>query len=449
MVMTANFLAEWRREGRDVYPVADLLWPGGTAYYSSSPCLFYDPRVLDGGWGDVGPAVAIRPPGALQVLSTTLKLDDPTRSITQILKGSADPRRSRMLLRVASPRLTNQADWYTFFDGIVQDWSYEGTSVTIKGGTDDRPLLGYIPKVPVLKGAFSGAPAASLGTYLPIIYGIHDSSSLSGSGMVPTVCISFDGTLGYRYCPTIGRAHAVPRVYLNNVSKTIVADPPGAGQVSITYPVYGGLQITSINFGTAPAATDVVTCDIEGMTVDGTTSTGVILNPVDQLKHLLVNFVWGDWRSGPWKADSSAPIDTTTFAVASTYASQFGYEGSRKYGGTTQQIQAIQAIQDWLSSHQMMRLFWLRPGKLGCCAFDHRFPGYLSSPWIKEEQDQALGSSLVQAVDASQLVQRVNVSYLWGEVDQKYWQSLTVQDIRVPEAASQGMSWSWSSSRFV
>jgi hypothetical protein len=97
----------------------------------------------------------------------------------------------------------------------------------------------------------------------------------------------------------------------------------------------------------------------------------------------------------------------------------------------------------------MLRLFWTRAGQLGCCALDHRSPGYLETPWIKEEQDGALGSSLVQTVDASQVVQRVNMSYLWGEADSKYWASLSVQDLRVTEKTAESMQWPWSSSRYV
>ena len=448
--MTAAFKAEMQREGREIYPLADLGYPDSPFYnyFSSSPCLNYNPIVIEGGWGDVRQGIAIRPPGSLERLSTTLKLDDTDRSVTRILKGRYDPRRTRLLMRWGSPRLAT-ADWFTFFDGILSDWTYEGTSVTLNAGTDDRALHGFIPKQPILAGAFRGAPAASLGTYLPIVYGIHDSSSLSGTGMIPTVCISYDATLGYRYSPTIGKGKSVPRVWVGSSAQTIVADPPANGQVSITYPIYGGLQVTSINFGTAPAATDVIRCDIEGLTVDGTSTGAVILNPCDQLKHLLVNFVFGDWRSGAWLADSTAPVDASAFAVAGTFAAQFGYEGSRIYGGSSTQVIAGQVIQDFLQSHPMLRLYWTRAGKLGCVALDHRSPGYIAAPWIKEEQDASLGSSLVQVVDASQLVQRVNMSYLFGEADSKYWASLSVQDLRVAEKTAESMQWPWSSSRFV
>jgi len=454
--MTAAFLAEMRREGREIYPLADVFWQarsGGVlstvpAYYSSSPCLHYNPLIVEGGWGNVRSGFQLRPPGSLERLTTTLKLNDIDRSITRTLKGACDQRRARMLLRLGSPRLAT-SDWYTFFDGILADWTYEGVDVTLNAGVDDRALQGFVPKQPVLAGAFRGAPATSLGIFLPFVYGIHDSSSLSGSGMVPTVCISFDATLGYRYCPTIGQARSVPRVYLNKVSKTIVADPPGAGQVSITYPIYGGLQVTSINFGTAPAATDVVTCDIEGLTVDGTTTGAVILNPVEQFKHLLVNFAFGDWRSGAWLADSTAPIDAASFAVASTYAAQLLYEGSKVYGGSTTPIVVGQVVQDFLQSHPMLRLYWAPTGKLRCIALDHRYLGYLDAPWIKEEQDLSEGSSLVQPVDGSSVMQRVNLSYLRGEADGKYWSSLAVQDLRVVEKTAESLQWPWSSSRYV
>jgi hypothetical protein len=448
-LMTANFLAEIRREGREIYPVADVYWNDNTmGYYSSSPVLHYNPIVVESGWSDIRQAIAIRPPGSLERLTADLRVDDSDRTITRMLQGSTNMRRSRVLWRWACPTL-DVADWFTLFDGILQDWAYDRTTIVLRSRTDDQALEGYIPKVPIIKGSFPGAPATSLGVYLPIVYGIHDSASLSGTGMVPAVCTSLDGTLGYRYCPTMGKASSLTAVYLNGSAKTIVADPPGAGQVSVTYPIQGGTQITSINFGTATTSSDVVTCDIEGLTVDGTSGGSVILNPVDQLQHFLVNFVFGDWRSGDWLDPATAPIDTASFQLVSTFAAQFAYEGSRKYGGDTKQTRAIETLNDWLQSHPMMRMYWTKAGDLACAVIDHRSPGYLSTPWIIEEQDQMLGSSFKQDHDATQMVSRINASYLWGEHDQKYWSSLAVQDINVPEQTSENMQWVWSSSRYV
>jgi hypothetical protein len=439
-----------------LFPVLTVYWPSwtGTKHYATEDYL--GPGLTAAGrikTIPVNPKSAMsRRPAELATQSMDVTLIDDLANgmdLTQILMGQADPRRSRVVLRIASSDLA-EADWLTRFDGVLGDWDGLGTgAVTLHCKTDRRPLLGRLPKTQITKGALPGAPNTSLGIYLPCILGIHDSQNLSGAGMVEAVCISMDATLGYRYCPTIGKAKSVPRVYLNGNTKTIVADPPGAGQVSITYPIKGGAQLTSINFGTATIATDVVTCDIEGLTTDGTSTGPVILNPADQMRWVLVNLVYGDWRSGAYLADSTAPIDSSAWALAATYMQTFRDEGSIRLGGDRDPPRAGEILNNWLKGEPLIRGLWTVGSELAALPFSHLSPGaYVTSP-ILDTYLHAF-ERLDYGETEEGLVSQVSINHLYGGDGQPN-ATLIIQDYYawVQEQVAETINMPYSSARFV
>jgi hypothetical protein len=443
MGMSDNFLAELDAEKNpSVVPVADLYFlsgAGGTHSVSSEPFQHYRQEVAEGGFGNVKSAVAARP-SDLGPQSLSLTLLDRDFYYTKLLKGRYKARRSRVLCRMAHPDLAEE-DWYTFFDGVLDSWESANGTVTLSCRTDDSALRGYIPKVQVLKGAFPGAPDTSLGIYIPIILGIHDAQGLTSQGMIPTVCISQDATLGYKYAVTLGTAASVPRVYKNGSLQTVTT------HYTVAQESFGGATITIISMVSSTTASDEITCDVEGLTDDGTTSGAVILDPVDQLKWICNNLIWNDWRGGSYYTD--APVDATAFAVAQSYTSAFGYEGARRYGGTTDQTRGLDAVNGWLRSHPMLRLRWTFDGSLAPVVLDHRFAGYSDDNWIDGDRDE-IAASFRYALQASGLVSKVSFQYLYGEADSKFWQSLEIQDLARWEEEKAGVSFdlSHSASRF-
>lgn len=412
MAATAAFRAEAARLGSDLFPVVTVYWPSWAGRLSYGPVDYLasvaDAVAVSGALkstSSVRSSIGARPV-ELQPQALDVVLVDRDQQISRIIKGKVDPRRSAVTLHVGSRRL-NIADWFMRFDGILTDWDIAGTMVTLHCKTDDRVLLGRIPKPQITRGAFPAAPNEVQGLYLPVVLGIHDSQALSGAGMVPTVCIAQDATYGYRYAVTIGQARSVPRVYKNGNLQTLTT------HYTVAYPIIGGIQLTTVDFVSATLATDTVTCDVEGLTTDGAAASPCILNPAEQMKWVLVNLVWNDWRTGAYFADATAPIDSAAWARAATYMQAFRDEGSMRLGGTRDTERAQDIFGKWLKSEPLVRGAWNLGGQLAVMPFSH-LPesAYVSTP-VLDAYLHAFDPIPYREADAG-LVSKVSINHLPG-----------------------------------
>ena len=439
-------LQEFRPE---FYPVLSVTWPTGVKHYAGAGVtnaigeIF--PCVVEGGWGNIRMGVSERPSSLSSIEAEVTVQDAPdglgNRLFLPLLEGSRNPRKSPAVIRWAVPDLDSSL-WYTLFTGVLDTWSQpDPMQWKLRLRTDETAIRGYVPRDAVTKGAFPGAPNTSLGIYFPWVYGIHDSSSLTGQGMVPTVPVSISATYGYKYLVSAGVCKSVPRVYKNGSLLGAV--------YAIEYPIVGGRQVTivKITSGTTVEA-DEISCDVEGLTSDGTTSGGVILSPIEQLKHALVNQVFGSWKQGAWLSDSGAPIDTGSFARAATFAQNQRYEGSWRFGGDREPVRASDLIDEWLKSHPMTRLYWMNTGKLACKFLSFVHPGYLSWPWVNGDQHE-VGSSFSYKSDSGQSINQVSMSYLHGARDDTYFATIDLQDLFSQERVTENLPLKNSAARFI
>ena len=409
--MTSNFLAATD----SAVAVADIELPsgaGGTHYVSSETFRNYRQDVLNGGFGFVGSGVLERP-SDLSSQTFTLTLADRDSYWSSLLSGRYSARRSRVLCRMAHADL-EEDDWYTFFDGVLDSWEVGSGAVTLNCKTDETALRSYIEPVPILAGAFPGAPTTSLGVYLPVVLGFHDSTGLlSSAGMVTAVPISIDATLGYKYAVSLGTCADVTDVWKNGTLLTVTT------HYTVAQETFGGTTLTVISLVSSSTESDIITCNVEGLTDDGEASGSVILSPLDQLKWICNNLIWNDWRGGAYHTD--APLDLAAFSAVESYTSAFNYEGAIRYGGTTDQTRGIDAVNDWLQSHPMLRLRWGFDGTLAPGVLDHRFGGYSDTNWVDGDRDELRGSFLYR-LQAEGLVSKVSMQYLYGEAAGKFWQ---------------------------
>jgi hypothetical protein len=445
--MSANFLAAISGvKNPPVVPVVTVDWPagnGGTAYYASEPFLYFTQRIPEGGIDNVVVAVSERP-SDLSSQTFRLSLDDKDGAITAIVEGKANIRRSRVRAQLAHAQVAS-ADWFTFFDGIVDDWQYESGVIILGCRTDEIALMGFVPKVPLLPGSVPALCASSRGIYAPVIYGIHDDQSLGADGAV--TCIPVDtsdsDSAGKFWIVGLGALKDVSRCYKNG---TLLTEGGGSDWTHTTK-VWGGTTYTVVQIVGNSKTGDTVACDVEGLTDVGAGTGGLIVGASAQLKHFLSNFVYGDWRTGSWLSDPSV-IDAASFASADSFLSKYGSEGSMYVGGTTEQTRAIDIVNGWLRSQPMIRARWSNAGELGLRVIDHASGDYVSTPWVQSERDEL--SPLQYEAVAGQLVSRVSLSYLPGQRAGKLWQSLDLQDLQLwqTEKTIEQFSLNYSAARF-
>lgn len=443
-LFSANFGAAFQPpKSLPLYPFVEIGFPGGTKLLSESGIAVpgigaYDGRIDPKGYQKPKRGVSNLNP-SLGLVSMALTVFDPDRVYQKILNGSPDPRRSTYTYYYGHPTALAKADWSVRFSGVLDKWDQPAGNADLwrlYGQTDDFRLDTMFPKKQVLKQENPLAPGTSFGSYMSAIWGTFDSLSTSGKGALVSIPISIDATAGYRYNASIGILKSIRNVFKNGALQTLTTN------YTIDFPVLFGTQITRITMVQATVAGDVITFDADGYETVGDGTGTLILNPVDQMKHRLVNFVFGDYRSGPWLADATAPIDVGSFAAASTYAGNANYEGSNHEGGTTTQRRGRDSINEWLTSWQAFKLYWTPQGKLGIVpVLNPKHPGYGTSPgWLYGPALEKGVTFMPPGIDPSSIYGRVDVKYLEDPSANKQWASLAVQDTFAQEKVLQSIT---------
>jgi hypothetical protein len=460
-LFSAAFRAAASRRGFRPILQASFTWPaptGAKAYTAEAGWgtdgVALDPRILEAASIDASAPLA---PGGISFPEASILLADRDRKITRILEGATDPKGSPCTLTWAAEGLAI-ADWHTCLSGIFDrpETANGGNAWRLFLRAQDAALQGTAPKAQILKAETPLANTVNppWGSYWPIVYGSHDAQALTGRGMVPAINWAFDApSAQWRYAPCLAFAKSIPRVYKNGTLQTLGV------HYALTHPIVGGKQITSIDLTSNPGADAVITCDIDGIEETGDGTGELILNPVRQLEHFLTNFGFGDWRFGAWGSTTSQPIDTDSLAVSKSHAGTFGFEGAMRLGGDTKTETISQIIERWLRSWLPYRGFWTEgAGRFGLRPIDHRFAGYTSpGPTVGTTtaalffrgRVHELDESFWYGKDTGKLIRRINLEYCYGGQDQKFFQSLAVQDVSQPQDVSDPYSLDFSSARIV
>jgi hypothetical protein len=245
-------------------------------------------------------------------------------------------------------------------------------------------------------------------------------------------------SVNFKYLLSLGYLKSVDAVYSDKVRKTVTSD------YTITNPIVNGKQFTLIEF-VADQADNEITADVKGYETLGDGTGTLIDDPVDQLKHLLVNFVWGDYSSGAWLPDVSAPIDTVRFTETKQFLAALNFEGSRNIYDT--QRKGIQALNEWLDNHRV-KGFWAKPGKLAIRPDDFRTTNtYIDDPWVRWDFHQQSEGVPPYDIDDLNVLDRVDISFLFDSSKNKFNRTLVVEDPSVVEGVSEQIQYVWSAAK--
>lgn len=350
----------------------------------------------------------------------------------EVAKYPNQLRRSAATIRLVSPDFAD-ADSFVVFTGILDGVSQVAPMRwRLLLRPDDGPLrstgsdTGGIPKVQLAR-YFTQMDPDVQDYFAPIIYGVHSSIGSGDRGFVP--CLLVD-TLLAKYVVSLGHIKSVTAVYVDG---TLIS----GGAYTVTFETVKGALFTIVDF-TSPQ-TGEVTADVEGLT-DNPDGTGTLLtDPALIIKHLLVNFGFGDWRSGSaWLADGTAPVDATAFTTVGTYLTTLGYECSLYVSGDAQ-AGLLDVFNKWLVYHAAYA-WWTNLGKLTVGVLDHRPPAtiYPSDPVIEGDSDE-LGA-FATPFDSQGIQREISIKYLRGAVDGKLYQTYKVVDLSVSEPVGSSLS---------
>jgi hypothetical protein len=435
--------------------LADATWvvagsAASTALYLSDGIAYargsrYEPRISD--WSDCRRGFDVRASN-LQHLEMTVTVADEDRAIRDALENGQQ-RGSPAAIWDVYPD-GDVDDVQRVFEGVLDRWAYRRGETDLILRTDDLALRNYVPTWAVTKSEWPNAPTASVGYLVPILYGTHNSSGLSGTGMLTAVPVDWTAsTIGW-YVVCAGEAKEILAVYQNGTAKTITTHYTIDYALSRAGKVYTVIKFTG---GNIPAAGDVITCDARGYETSGNTGSGttapsgiLVTNPVEQMRHLLVNFAELAWQSGAWHTvASSALVDAESWAACVQWAEQQQLEGAGYVGGGVEPQQVWDVLNAWLDTWGVFRAYWTAEGKIGLAVLDLGFPGYRSSsdpPLVRTEDE--LETSAEYEMDTTNLSDEFIASYLYDEAQGQYLGSLTVIDPSAPASATSSQQMLWA-----
>ncbi len=392
----------------------------------------YEPRVQS--FGSI-PREVSETDNQLSPVEMSVTISDTDRDFARELasyRGSI--RGSAATVRLVSPNISN-TDSFLAFEGILDSYSQpEPMQWTLKLIADDRPLrLGKVPKTAITQADWPAAHGDAIGQYLGPVYGIHNGNGTGDTGSMSALYVD---TTAYTYAWMLG-AGTITSAY----SAGVLAIESSYTATTVTK---NGKLWSIITFDTDQGDNEI-TLDVEGLTDEPDGTGTLITNPVEQLKHFLINFVWNDWRSGAYYAESTAPLAVEHFNITAEFLNAFGHRGSKRFGGT-EQLLALDAVNEWLDSHEI-KAFWTNNGKLAIRPIDHRSQRIYFSRQVMKGSETAL--QFARVFDPSNIVQKVSTQYIYNEASQKYSQTLEVSDLSVSEDVTVSRSLPWSESKVI
>jgi hypothetical protein len=376
----------------------------------------------------------------MQLNPVTVEIDDSTRTFSNILATYGNRIRGSVVTVTMAHTGVDLANWFTLYTGVLDGWKLcrGAWELTFR---NDQSLATRFPKRTLLASDFPFAKQSLYGTFLPLIYGEHDSRGITDRGMVPTLYVDRQG---FRYLVALGCV-TVNRVYKDGQLLS-------AAGYTITHPTINGHLYTLIDFTADQGPDAEITCDVTGYEGNGD-GTGATIRGTECLAHLLTNFVYGDYSGGMWPLSSHPAIHGSLQpgGRARETLIELGWDKvSRRYGGSSEQSTGLEAISEFCKSLDLVASI-TNLGKLALGFADHRYDGFTrfysdgpgESNWVRW-QEHEIGESFSLDYDRDSLATRITAQYLYDSVAGRYAQALDVKELSINEDAHVAIEMPWS-----
>lgn len=394
---------------------------GGTTYgYSgqwvaSNSFGMYKAQVIEGGFGDIKQAVSLEL-GGLQGSGTSVTIhDDTDLTLHKMMEGEygRTMKGSDARVKIVSPAIAADK-FYTAFAGEIHSVAQSQPRVwTFAIKPKDKPLRGVV-RTPIISTTdWPNAHGDAVGLRVPIVFGHHLSTGTVATGMVPTLYVD---TVGFRYLISAGNLKVITGVYIDGVKTAAAGVWAGGSSPSVNGRTYHWIDFISDQVDA------VITVDVDGVTDTGLAGGTMEANPANQLKMLLVNWVFGEYQDGVWLADSTAPIDTDSFSRTAAFFDIHNITGSRVIAGGAQ---TGATINEWSKTFQCA-VYWTNEGKIGVAPDPYCLDDiYFASPWLTEEH---CISDPKFKYSTQLLKDEVQANFLYSTADKKPFDSVRVKD---------------------
>lgn len=289
------------------------------------------------------------------------RMQDSTMSVTVLdmdgelntLVSGEFSRRTRGMvarIRIVAPDIPAEA-FYLRFSGQITHIKKTGIREYKFSLGPEAPELETFLRVPIVTVAtWPNADTTAIENRAPLVYGIHDSSSLGSRGMLPTLYVD---TVNFRYLA----AHQ----HLKDITNVFVDEVVQASGWSVENVVVEGHYYTLIVFDSDQEGS-TITFDAEGAADQGDPDNQeVIINPARQLKVILANYVFHAWNGNPsdWHDASDSPIHSQLFYIGQRFLNSRGVSGAIGIDGP---ITGLALVNKW--AEQFYPVFWTSDAKI-------------------------------------------------------------------------------------
>jgi hypothetical protein len=428
-------------EGGARVTVVEIALPGGTKKYAFGPGVTdlsgglgqYLGTIVSGGLTPTSRSI-LDPKGALADVEITVTVDDSDGALAALAEGSQalDIVGSAVVKRQGSLRVKSKRDyadlWMETFRGVVASHGPAGLKKwRFTCRQDDVKLRSREFPFPVIDGAdFPNAPATSLAQYGPLVWGKHSSDGTSQKGAIPLVKVCGSAS-PFDYLAAWGRLLAVDAVYADGVKQST--------GWSVSYQVKNSGRLATIITFTSDQGSKAITADVRGYDSNADGSGSLIENPIDFCKHLVVNWIVNDYKSGSWYAESTAPLDLPMLSRWASYYTRTNARASRRIFASTRS--AGKDLMNEIAKDWGFRLFWTNSGKIAATVID---PSVMDlgndEMWFRSEGEGKGFEATPQDPDVDSQLNKVTVEALYGEADGKFFRSLEVFDPKARRKAT-------------
>jgi hypothetical protein len=383
--------------------------------------------------------------GALVSQQLEVTINDSDRELAMIIEGGNGNtlRGASAIIKIGHPEVVT-TKWFTRFFGKVDHWAAAGRlKIALTLRNDDQPLLYQpLPRIAITAGDFPNCPQANLNLWAPIVYGKHTSVGFGDKGAITLICVD---TVNNRWLVSVNGIKAVDKVYKNGVD---------AGATwSLELLNFSGILWSLVHFTSSPpAATDTVTADVRGYESTGLGTGTIIDNPALIWRHFMENFVYNSafngWYPGSPGVPNVPPLDNTIIQRCADFFTAQGITGAVRIGGTAEQVQARDVVDDFAKAWQVITIF-TATGNVAIDVEDHRVGNtgtpdevYPVEPNIIIADADALGEPSID-YETTKLASRVTAKSGFLEADGGSRKSLEARDPSITDDISETIDNQW------